>query len=352
MSWLARSTLRGSLRLVWWIDKSMARLRKKSIGSLTSAEQEHIFPELELLAAVANDQMWHTEAYKRLFRQMERQGIHLTPNHFYSPIPDTAQLLAGGKQSAQKSPAGVDWQVERQLDLLSHAFPAFSEEFNTFPLASSPELPAHAFHFHNGMYDYIDALVLYCMVRQMKPSLVLEVGSGYSTRISAQAALKNGNTQVVAIEPYPSAVLQAGIPGLTSLLVKKIEEVELSQFEQLGENDILFIDTSHVVKTGGDVNYLYLEVLPRLRPGVIVHIHDIFLPEDYPLWWLTERTLFWNEQYLLQAFLTHNTDFQILLANNYLRLNHLDALKQTFPNCPIFDYAQSMWIQRTSAPSQ
>jgi hypothetical protein len=81
------------------------------------------------------------------------------------------------------------------------------------------------------------------------------------------------------------------------------------------------------VKTGGDVNYLFLEVLPRLRKGVVVHIHDIFLPQDYPLWWMTERTLFWSEQYLLQAFLTNNTDFQILLANNYLRLNYMEQVR-------------------------
>jgi hypothetical protein len=349
MSWLTRSTLRGTLHLVWWIDKTMARLRKKSIGSLSRAEQEQIFPDLELLPAAANDLMWQTEAYKRLFRQMERQGIHLTPNHFYSPIPDTAQLKSEERAHTRLASAEIDWQIERQLDLLVNAFPAFADEYNAIPPEPSPDLPAHAFHFHNGMYDYLDALVLYCMVRHWKPRLMLEVGSGYSTRLSAQAALKNGSTQVVAIEPYPSPTLQAGFPGLTSLIASKIEEVELSQFEQLGMNDILFIDTSHVVKTGGDVNYLYLEVLPRLREGVIVHIHDVFLPEDYPLWWLTERTLFWNEQYLLQAFLTHNTDFQILFANNYLRINYLEQLKQTFPACPNFDYAQSIWIQRRQA---
>jgi hypothetical protein len=101
-----------------------------------------------------------------------------------------------------------------------------------------------------------------------------------------------------------------------------------------------------VVKTGGDVNYLYLEVLPRLRTGVVVHIHDIFLPENYPLWWITERTLFWNEQYLLQAFLVNNTDFQVMFANNYMRLHYIDQIRQTFPNCPKYDYAQSFWLQR------
>jgi hypothetical protein len=346
MSRLAKSTLRAMMQLLWLIDKTTARLTKKPIHSLSRSEQDQIFPYLELVSATANDQTWHMEAYKRLFRQMEQQGIHLTPNHFYSPIPDTDRLRSLGERAAQTRMMGIDWQVERQLDLLANAFPPFAEETTVLPQQASPELPGHAFYFHNGMYDFLDALVLYCMVRHFKPRMVLEVGSGFSTRITAQAALKNGNTQVTAIEPYPDEVLQAGFPGLSTLIVKKAEEVELSLFEQLQANDILFIDTSHVVKTGGDVNYLYLEVLPRLQAGVIVHVHDIFLPEDYPLWWITERTLFWNEQYLLQAFLTQNTDFQTLFANNYMRLNHLEQVKKIFPACPNYDYAQSFWVQR------
>ena len=351
MSWLAKTTLRATLHLVWSIDKTMARLRKKSIRSLSREEQNKIFRDLELLAAVANDQVWQTDAYKRLFHRAEQQGVHLTPNHFYSPIPDTARLREKGLEP-KTSMAGIDWHVERQLDLLVNKFPGFADEYNALPVNSSPDLPAHAFHFHNGMYDFVDALVLYCMVRHLKPNQVLEIGSGYSTRISAQAALKNGNTQLTAIEPYPDSILQAGLPGLTSLIVQKIEQVDLSQFESLRENDILFIDTSHVVKTGGDVNYLFLEVLPRLAHGVVVHVHDVFLPQDYPLWWITERTLFWSEQYLLQAFLAQNTDFQIMFANNYLRLHHLAQLKQTFPACPNYDYAQSLWIQRAHAPTK
>jgi len=350
MMWLAKSILQTSLRLLWLIDKNMARLRKKSMCALPAKEQDEIFPDLELLPAVVHAGTWHTKTYGKLFRQMEAQGIHLTPNHFYSPIPDTGSLQAypATKQSGM---VGIDWQDEHQLDLLQNVFPTFAEEYNNIPNQGSPELPPYAFHFDNGMYDYLDALVLYCMIRHLQPKLILEVGSGYSTRISAQAAIRNGKTEVVAIEPYPDPVLQAGFPGLTSLIVKRIEQVELSQFERLSEKDILFIDTSHVVKTGGDVNYLYLEVLPRLRKGVVVHVHDIFLPEDYPLWWITERNLFWNEQYLLQAFLMNNTDFQIMFANNYMRLNHLEQIKQSFPNCPKLDYTQSFWMQRKYGPA-
>src|SRR5262249_23664389 len=112
----------------------------------------------------------------------------------------------------------------------------------------------------------------------------------------------------------------------------KVEDIDLEFFSQLQSGDILFIDSSHTVKIGGDVNYLFLEVLPRLKPGVIVHVHDIFLPFDYRRDWVKERLRFWTEQYLLQAFLTFNSEFEVLMANHYLMHRYLEDLKAAFPN--------------------
>jgi hypothetical protein len=108
---------------------------------------------------------------------------------------------------------------------------------------------------------------------------------------------------------------------------------------------VLFIDSSHVSKVGGDVNFLFLEVLPRLRPGVIVHLHDVFLPAEYPRDWVVEKGRFWTEQYLLQAFLTFNDAWEILLANNYLGLEHAEALRTTFPTSPWWG-GGSFWMRR------
>jgi hypothetical protein len=199
---------------------------------------------------------------------------------------------------------------------------------------------------NNGIFDGLDALVLYCMVRYFKPNRILEVGSGWSSRISAQAGLMNANTRLTCIEPYPDKLLREGFPGLEGLIPKKVEEVDLAPFEELGENDILFIDTAHVIKHGGDVNFLFLEVLPRLNKGVVVHVHDIFLPYEYLQWWITDRLLFWNEQYLLQAFLMFNYQFQVLQAINFMRIHHLDALQKTFPHCPNYHSGQSFWFQK------
>src|SRR4029077_19197551 len=131
------------------------------------------------------------------------------------------------------------------------------------------------------------------------------------------AAAKNKSSPLMCIEPFPQKFLRAGFPGLQSLMERKVQDVDLNFFSQLQSGDILFIDSSHTVKIGGDVNYLFLEVLPRLNPGVIVHVHDIFLPFDYRRDWVMDELRFWTEQYLLQAFLMFNSDFEVLMANHY-----------------------------------
>ena len=140
----------------------------------------------------------------------------------------------------------------------------------------------------------------------------------------------------------------ADLPGLAAVIARPVQEVDLALFERLEPADILFIDSTHVVRTGGDVPFLYLEVLPRLRPGVIVHLHDVFLPREYPQSWLTEHHLFWNEQYLLHAFLLFNAAFEVLFANQYIALRHQAALRDVFPHSPWWDRGGSFWMRRMS----
>jgi len=232
---------------------------------------------------------------------------------------------------------------EVQLRLLQESFPRFKHEYDQFPMEPSDR--PYEFYFNNPFFNGIDALVLYCMVRHFQPTLVIEVGSGFSSRVSAQAALRNGHTKLFCVEPHPDAMLASGFQGLTSLVPKKVQEVGLDFFEQLGAGDILFIDSSHVVRCGGDVNYLFLEVLPRLNPGVIVHVHDIFFPKEYPKFWVKERLRFWNEQYLLQAFLSFNSEYEVLLCNSYLNHQYKEAIQTTFPNSP-GGGSGSFWMRR------
>jgi hypothetical protein len=119
----------------------------------------------------------------------------------------------------------------------------------------------------------------------------------------------------------------------------------MTVFERLEAGDILFIDSSHVVKTGSDVNYLFLEVLPRLKPGVVIHVHDIFLPHEFPKAWVMDLHLFWTEQYLLQAFLTHNAEFEVLFANAYMGARHQTEMQRTFPRSQWWG-GGSFWLRR------
>lgn len=173
------------------------------------------------------------------------------------------------------------------------------------------------------------------MIRYFKPTRVIEVGSGYSTFLSARAILKNKaeygiNAELIAIDPYPKDILRKWFPGLSKLIVEEVQNVDLSEFKKLKENDILFIDSSHVLKIGSDVQYEYLEILPRINKGVIVHAHDIFLPLEYPKEWVLRLRRFWNEQYLLQSFLAFNSAFEVLLAGSYMHLKHPEKLDKAF----------------------
>jgi hypothetical protein len=137
------------------------------------------------------------------------------------------------------------------------------------------------------------------------------------------------------------------VPGLARIVREPLQDVDLAVFERLERNDILFIDSTHVLKTGSDVQLEYLEILPRLASGVIVHIHDIFLPAEYPKAWLTDEHIFWNEQYLLQAFLAFNKGFEVLWAGSFMHLNHSDKLRDSFPGyAPERSWPGSFWLRR------
>jgi hypothetical protein len=139
------------------------------------------------------------------------------------------------------------------------------------------------------------------------------------------------HTELVAVDPFPNAVLQKGFPGLSQVVPQKAEDLSLDFFADLNDGDVLFIDSTHTVKIGGDVTFLFLEVLPRLKPGVFVHIHDIFWPRHYPQKFVLESHYFWAEQYLLQAFLAFNDRFEILWCGNYLTEKYPEHLKEIFP---------------------
>lgn len=266
-----------------------------------------------------------------IFRILQPMGLHLVRNHFYEPVPDTRRLREK-IWTCKSDLVGVKMEQEQQLRLLDEVFLKYMDECR-FPMDT--KIP-YEFHFGNDYFEALDAEVLYCFVRHFKPKKVIEIGSGNSTYIIARAAIVNEEdgveTEVISIDPYPNAVIAKGIIGLTTLINRHVEEVNLETFQELDESDILFIDSSHVVKIGNDVVYEYLEILPHLKKGVLIHIHDIFLPVEYPKQWVIGEHKFWTEQYLLQAFLAFNDSFQVIWASSFMSMGHKEKLEAIFPS--------------------
>jgi methyltransferase family protein len=298
--------------------------------------------EVSQFIATVMPRCLRSERFREIFPLWEQHGFHVTPAHFYQPIPDTRSLA----ETLWKRPSklvGIDMNEPTQLDLVRQRFPKFRDECEQLP--TEPLQKRGRFYLNNGLFGGLDALVAYCIVRHFQPQSIVEIGSGFSSLILGEGLAKNNNPDLVCIDPLPQDFLRHNFPGLGSLIEKRVQEVDFDFFSQLNSNDILFIDSSHTVKIGGDVNYLFLEVLPRLKPGVIVHIHDIFLPFEYRRDWVMEQFRFWTEQYLLQGFLMFNSEFEVLMANSYLNHYHREDLKATFPTLPSWR-GGSFWMRR------
>ena len=231
-----------------------------------------------------------------------------------------------------------------QIKLLELFREYYGKEFNSLPLHEH-ERSEFGYYINNPFFGPVDGEIYYCMIRHFKPRRIIEVGAGFSTLLALEAVKMNSYGEITAIDPYPPKFLKE-MKGIR-LVEKPVQEVKLSEFINLDENDILFIDSTHVVKIGGDVVYLYLEVLPRLERGVFVHIHDIFLPLEYPREWVLKKKRFWNEQYLLQAFMTFNNAFEVVWAGSYMNFKHPEKLERAFRSYVKGNtFSGSFWIRR------
>lgn len=290
---------------------------------------------------------------KPLFEFWQSLGVNVTKKHFYSPVPDTKELASDNDiWSKESQMVGIDMNDEGQLHLLDDVFTQYKGEFE---FAINKTDNPHEFYLLNAGFGLEDAEVLHCMIRHFKPRTIIEVGAGHSTFVSARASMinrKDGHqTTLISIEPYPREIHKKGFLGLDRLLIQKAEQVETEFFEQLDEDDILFIDSSHVVRIGNDVNFLYLEVLPRLKKGVLVHIHDIFLPYQYPKDWVINKRIFWTEQYLLQAFLCLNKAYEVVFGNHYMLSRYADKMHSVFAHPQSYyqrNIPNSFWVRRNN----
>lgn len=276
----------------------------------------------------------------------ERAGYNVVPRVFWSPIPNIHEinrtLLA-----EQRTLPGINLQVSNALVLLDQ-LTRFASEIAQIPIHRSSECICW---LDNGTYAGFDAATLYAMLRHLQPSRYIEVGCGYSTRASTLALLRNvadgQNCESHFIEPYPSdQFLELKLPGTYHR--QRIEQVPLELFGQLEAGDVLFIDTSHVLKTQNDVEHELLRILPSLKPGVWVHVHDIFTPYDYPEEWvLGSPRAGNNEQYALECLLSGGGAWQPRLPLHLLWRDHRATLDRLRPGAP--DRPAAFWMQRVGS---
>lgn len=285
-------------------------------------------------------------AYRGARQLAERIGIQFVVKSFYSPIPDL-RALPGDVFERRTALRGLDLAFDRQIELIESELAPYLGEFD--PPAQPTGSPGE-FHLANGTYPPVDADLLYALVRHLKPRRVLELGSGQSTLVTCMAASANERdgrpTRVECFDPYPS-VVSAATPGIARLQPVSAQEAPLAEFEALEAGDVLFVDTTHTVKLGSDVNFVVLEVLPLLAPGVVVHFHDVFLPREYPRAWVEDLGLIWAEQYLLQAFLAMNSGYEVLLSANALAAEHPDVLEGAVRSWRLRGMPGAFWIRRT-----
>lgn len=289
------------------------------------------------------------------FRDWENLGLQIFPTDFNSPAP-VIKELSEALWSGPSAHVGVDLRDEQQLRLLGSLAAKYKAEYDAFPTSPTPD--RSQFYLGNGWFEKIDAEMLYSIVREFKPRKIVEIGSGFSTRLSMQAIHKNlqesrnHECEFLAIEPYPKRIAANEFPGTMRLIECPVQAVELQLFEQLQENDILFVDSSHICKTGSDVVFEVCEILPRLRKGVLVHVHDIYLPYEYPKLWVVEDRNTYNEQYILQAFLAFNSRFEVLWASYYMKTKYAETLRKAFASFdkPILPEERflpsSLWLRR------
>jgi hypothetical protein len=279
---------------------------------------------------------------------LPRDQFDVVRRNYYSPIPDLS-LLPDDIWTRRHDLCGVDLKANVGIELIERELAGFIAELDVS--SEGPGEPG-VFFLHNTGFESVDAELLYAMVRHARPKRVIELGSGYTTLLINLAARRNIEDGVqtlhVAYDPYPREhVLGASLPEPSRLEAVSATEVPLEVFDGLQAGDILFVDTTHTVKLGSDVNFIVLEVLPRLQPGVIIHFHDIFLPWEYPRVWFEELQYYWAEQYLLQAFLAFNPAFTVLVAAHAVAREHRERLGRVIPSFEEKVQPGSLWLTRT-----
>lgn len=274
--------------------------------------------------------------------------LYVPPGHFYSPIVNPAEADAHLRRKESCADQSQLPGIVVDLLAMGREFRSFGPFLREMPFTHSASAPFR-YRFDNDAYSWMDASVLYCMLRKYRPKRLVEIGSGWSSActIDTLERFLPGHCEVTFIEPHPQ--LLSELVGHSSERIKlydcPVQEVDLSVFSTLEDGDFLFIDSTHVVKTGSDVCYEMFEVLPTLKPGVHVHFHDVFWPFEYPRSWAVEENKSWNEIYLLRAFLQENDRWRITFFNDFFAKHSGDLITSIYPDL-LRNTGGALWLQK------
>jgi predicted O-methyltransferase YrrM len=283
------------------------------------------------------------------------------PGHFMSPLPDLTTLSLKRAllfDRSAKEVLGIDINEKQQLMLMERLSTFYSE----LPFRDHP-CDGMRYYFKNGFFEYGDGIILYSMIRQFKPTRIIEVGSGFSSALMLDVNDRFFGKSILLkfIEPYPDrlfSLLDESDKRGCEIIQSQVQELPVEHFTTLKENDILFIDSSHVVKIGSDLSYIFNVILPSLAQGVIIHFHDVFWPFEYPEEWILKHVWAWNEDYFLRAFLQFNSTFKIIFFNSYIERFHADKIGSLMPlfrtnglgvlHQAAYRPFSSLWIMKTA----
>lgn len=290
---------------------------------------------------------------KRADRDDQLFATRFRPGHFHSPLPSFADIDARAEELFERVPRelpGLELREEEQVGRLTRLVRRYLGEMPRYGMQKQPGL---RFHHDNSFFSRKDAALLYCMIRDLRPQRIVEVGSGFSSCIMLDTNERffDRAIELTFIEPHPERLyenIDAEDARSVRIVEAPVQSVPVSEFERLEANDILFVDSTHVTKLGSDVNRLLFEVLPSLRPGVFVHFHDVFYPFEYPRDWVEEGRA-WNEAYILRAFLQYNEAFRIRLFNSFLLRFHPELYDTPeWKPVPGGGSRSSLWLEKTS----
>jgi hypothetical protein len=284
------------------------------------------------------------------FRRASAIKLWVPPGHFYSPVPDPAEASRRLDEIDALTPTSLP-SVRIDHEELLRGWDRLLPFLRSAPFQAERVGP-YRYAYDNANYCWGDGSVLHAMLRLYRPKKLIEIGSGWSSACTIDTVQHylDGACELTFVEPHPGLLrdLIGDATRAVRILERKVQDVSLETFESLEGGDVLFIDSTHVFKTGSDVCFELLEVLPRLAEGVLVHIHDIFWPFEYPRQWVIDENRSWNEIYAVRAFLANNDQWQVIAFNDYLAKLERPMIEATFPpflNNP----GGALWIQRRGA---